>query len=333
MMRVLVLGGGPDSEREISIQSAKGVHQGCLDAGLDSTLEIVEKPTLRDIESWDCDVVFPVLHGAFGEGGILQTMLEQAGVAFVGSGFEASRLAMDKMATKLIAARLGIASPAACIFDPCRHLADQEEIEALRCPFDLPVVVKPVAEGSSVGLHICLNRSQWIKASQAVDRDIIEHPHRVYMIERFAAGREMTASVIADPKREMDLVAIPLIEITPSEGVYDFDAKYKRTDTRYTINPQLPDRVAQGMQEHALMLCRNLGVRHLARVDFLLSDDGHWTLLEVNTMPGFTPTSLLPRASEAYGLPMPRFCAHLVESALHDHRGYLRASDTSVSQG
>jgi len=333
MTKVLVLGGGPDAEREISISSAQGVLQGCLDAGLDASLEIVDRPTPKDIESWEGDVVFPVLHGAFGEGGVLQTLLEQAGVAFVGSGFAASRLAMDKMATKLIAARLGIASPAACIFDPCQHTAGQPRTELIRCPFDLPVVIKPVAEGSSVGLHICMNRTQWIEAIEAVDRDIVANPHRVYMIERYAAGRELTASVISDPAFATDLVALPLIEIAPKDGVYDFDAKYKRNDTRYIVNPQLPERIAHGIQEQSLMLCRNLGVRHLARVDFLLSDDGHWTLLEVNTMPGFTPTSLLPRAAAAHGLKMPEFCAHLIESAMHDHRGYRRTCDTTNMQG
>lgn len=333
MTKVLVLGGGPDAEREISISSANGVLQGCLDAGLDATLEIVQRPTPRDIESWDCDIVFPVLHGAYGEGGVLQTLLEQAGIAFIGSGFEASRLGMDKMATKLIAARLGIASPAACIFEPCQHESGLPRAELTRCPFELPVVIKPVAEGSSVGLHICLNRAQWIEATQAVDRDIVANPHRVYMIERYAAGRELTASVISDPESRSDLVALPLIEITPKDGVYDYDAKYKRQDTRYIVNPELPERIAKGIQEQALMLCRNLGIRHLARVDFLLSDDGHWTLLETNTMPGFTPSSLLPRAAAAHGLEMPEFCKHLVESAIHDFRGYRRADEKTVTQG
>lgn len=333
MTRVLILGGGPDAEREISISSAKGVYQGCLDAGLDATLEIVDRPTMHEIESWDCDVVFPVLHGVFGEGGALQTMLEHAGVAFVGSGYAASRLAMDKLATKLIAARLGLASPAACVFDPCKHTSLNEAMDLHRCPFPLPVVVKPVADGSSVGLHICQNRTQWLAAVAEVDQDIVANPHRVYMIERFAAGREITASVIADPAHTSDLIALPLIEITPKQGVYDYEAKYTRNDTRYTVNPDLPERIRAGIQEQALMLCRNLEVRHLARVDFLLSDDGYWTLLEVNTMPGFTPTSLLPRAAGAHGLEMPMFCAHLIECALRDHQGYARNTDSTITQG
>ena len=320
MTRVLVLGGGPDAEREVSIASAEGVYQGCLDADLDAKLEIVDRPGLREIESWQADVIFPVLHGEFGEGGALQTLLEHAGVAFVGSGFHAARLAMDKMATKLIAARLGIPSPAGCIFDPCGHHQTRKP-EDVRSPFQLPVVIKPVADGSSVGLHICLNDAQWQRAVAAVDADILANPHRVYMIERYAGGREITVSVTRSPETGSDeLIALPLIEIAPKDGVYDFEAKYQRHDTCYTINPELPERITAGMQQHALNLCEGLGIRHLARVDFLLSEDGHWTLLELNTMPGFTRTSLLPRAAEAGGLAMPAFSNHLVQAALEDHQ-------------
>jgi len=121
MTRVLVLGGGPDAERDISITSAKGVHRGCLDAGLDATLLIVDEPDLDEIRSWETEVVFPVLHGQFGEGGTLQHRLAQAGLPFVGTGFAGSALAMDKLGTKLIASGLGIPTPqpACCAMAPC----------------------------------------------------------------------------------------------------------------------------------------------------------------------------------------------------------------------
>ena len=330
MTRVLVLGGGPDAEREISVSSATGVHQGCLEAGLDAQLLIVDRPTQEDIQSWSCDVVFPVLHGSFGEGGALQSMLERAQVPFVGSKFEASRLAMDKLATKLIASRLGIVSPAACVLQP---FSETEASVGTDCPFPWPVVVKPVADGSSVGLHICRDEAAWKKAIAAVQHDVAEHPGRVYMIERFAAGREITASVIADDSQPSELRALPLIEISPKQGVYDYEAKYTRNDTTYTVGPDLESHVVEGIQQHALELCRVLGVRHLARVDFLLSSDGHWVLLEANTMPGFTPTSLLPRAAQAVGYTMPQFCAHLVQTAIMDAREMKNQADRPVAQG
>lgn len=312
MTRVLVLGGGPDAEREVSIASATGVHQGCLDAGLDATLQIVDTPTISDIESWDCDVVFPVLHGRFGEGGELQTRLEQSGIPFVGSGFTAAALAMDKLATKLLASRLGIPTPEACVLDGATLLKDGR----VRSPIELPIVVKPVHDGSSVGLHICRDESQWQAAQSAIRSDIQQHPQRTYMIERYRPGRELTASVIASPDKADELIALPLIEIAPKMGVYDYEAKYQRNDTVYTVNPQVDPEITRSIQAQALGICNAIGVRHLARADFLLAGDGSWTMLEVNTMPGFTATSLLPKAAGAFGLPMPMFCEHLVRCAL-----------------
>ncbi len=313
MTSVLILGGGPDAEREISIASAKAIHQACLDAGLDASLLIVDRPTLDEVQSWRADVVFPVLHGRFGEGGGLQALLEESNIAFVGCKAQASRVAMDKMGTKLIAARCGILTPAACIFDA----QDIDVSGASICPLGLPVVIKPVADGSSVGLHICHDELQWKTAIKQVRTDFKAHQSRVYMVERLVEGREMTISVLADGCDH--LRALPTIEIAPAQGVYDFQAKYERTDTVYTPNPDIADEARAGMADDALRLCKALGVRHLARVDFLLTDEAHWEFLEVNTMPGFTRSSLMPMAAAADSMEMPDLCAHLVRCALEDH--------------
>ncbi|MBO6738325.1 MAG: D-alanine--D-alanine ligase [Phycisphaerales bacterium] len=323
MTRVLVLGGGPDAEREVSIASAGGVHQGCMDAGLDATLLIVDTPSVEEIRAWDTDVIFPVLHGKFGEGGELQNRLHQAGRPFVGSGFYASSMAMDKLATKLIAAGLGIPTPCSCVLDA--GLLRQNG--ALNPPIELPIVVKPVHDGSSMGLHICRSNEQWQSALEQVAADIIKHPHRVYMIERYTPGRELTASVISNPDAPDQLMALPIVEIAPKEGVYDYQAKYVRNDTVYTVNPQIDPDAAIAIQEQARHICESLGVRHLARVDFLLQESGAWSMLEVNTMPGFTPTSLLPKAAGAIGLSMPMLCEHLVRCAQREDR----AADTNRS--
>ena len=306
MTTVLILGGGPDAEREISIDSSTAIHQACLDAGFDAKLEIIDQPDLATVQSWNADVIFPALHGRFGEGGGLQVLLEQAGHAFIGSESKAARLAMDKMGTKLIASRCSIPTPAACIFDP-------RDIELGVCPFELPVVIKPVADGSSVGLHICNSQTEWHAATKAVGEDLSQNPSRVYMIERLVPGREVTVSVIADGK-DM-LRAFPLIEIAPAAGVYDFEAKYARTDTVYTPNPDIADEMVKEIQEQAIRLCMAIGVHHLARVDFMVSEDQHWSVLEVNTMPGFTGTSLMPMAAQADGMSIAQLCAHLVQQA------------------
>lgn len=328
MTRVLVLGGGPDAEREVSIASAGGVHQGCMDAGLDATLLIVDTPSVDEIRAWDTDVIFPVLHGKFGEGGELQIRLHQAGCPFVGSGFYASSMAMDKLATKLIAAGLGIPTPCSCVLDA--GLLRQNG--ALNPPIELPVVVKPVHDGSSMGLHICRSQEQWQSALEQVAADIIKHPHRVYMIERYTPGRELTASVISNPDAPDQLMALPIVEIAPKEGVYDYQAKYVRNDTVYTVNPQIDPDAVIAIQKQARRICESLGVRHLARVDFLLQESGAWSMLEVNTMPGFTPTSLLPKAAGAIGLSMPMLCEHLVKCALRDQQT-TKQQQTPLVQG
>ncbi|PCI10328.1 D-alanine--D-alanine ligase [bacterium] len=312
MTSVIVLGGGPDAEREVSIKSATAIHQACIEAGLDARLEIVDRPTLDEIQSWDCDVVFPALHGRFGEGGELQVLLEQAKIAFVGSKAIASQLAMDKMGTKRIAIKCSIPTPDAVIFDHGDGHSDGSV-----CPLVLPVVIKPVSDGSSVGLHLCFDQQDWDRASAAVREDAKTNPNRVYMVEQMIQGRELTASVLCDDAGKLQ--ALALIEICPAQGVYDFEAKYARKDTIYTLNPDLPDETVAGIQEQALRLCNTLGVRHLARVDFLLSDDGQWTLLELNTMPGFTRTSLMPMAAGESGMGLAQLCAHLVHCARNEH--------------
>jgi D-alanine-D-alanine ligase len=312
MTRVLILGGGPDAEREVSISSASSIHQACLDAGLDAKLKIIDQPTFDEVCGWDTDVVFPALHGRYGEGGALQKLLEQSQHPFVGSRSQASRLAMDKIATKMIAARLSIPTPAAVIFDPCDTAHPDESV----CPLEFPVVIKPVADGSSVGLHVCHDESDYLDALKQIGAELDQNPSRVYMIERLVVGREITVSVYEDLSG--DLIALPLVEISPAEGIYDYDAKYTRSDTHYSANPDIADGVAGGLNAHALRICIALGVQHLARVDFLLSDDGHWALLEVNTMPGFTPTSLFPMAAIANDMSMSNLCDHLVQCALKE---------------
>ena len=303
MTRVLVLGGGPDAERDISIQSAQGVHDALAGAGLDSTLAIVDTPSPDEVRGWDADVVFPVLHGRFGEGGRLQGLLEDASVAFVGSGARASRRAMDKMGTKLAAARHGIPTLDASILDP-----DDE-----RPPIDPPLVIKPVADGSSYGLHLCPDRGAWDSARIELRAAHRARPDRVSMIEPMVRGRELTVGVLDDGAGA--LVALPIVEISPASGVYDYQSKYERDDTVYTVSPDLADDLAGDLHRWSLGLCAALGVRHLARVDFMLDGSGAPHMLEINTMPGFTASSLLPKAARRHGLDMPALCAHLVSCA------------------
>lgn len=302
MKKVLVLGGGPDAEREVSLNSAAGVANAIRASGRYEVVErTIDRISLEELKELPGDVVFPVLHGAFGEGGPLQDLMERDGRPYVGCRPAAARLAMDKLATKLCAARAGIPTAEAHAF----NVRDEA------CPLPIPVVVKPVHDGSSVGLHICKDVQAWAAARRDVEADIALKPGRVYMVERYIAGKELTVGLL-------DGKPLPIIHIAPAEGVYDYEAKYKRKDTKYLLDPELPHGMDATIKGYAERLGRAIGVRHVSRVDFLLDGQGQPWLLEINTMPGFTATSLVPKAAAHSGTDMPTLCALLVDFALRD---------------
>ncbi len=302
MKRVLVLGGGPDAEREVSLNSAAGVAAALKETGKYEVIpQTIDRVTLAELKKLPGDVVFPVLHGAFGEGGPLQDLMDQDGRPYVGCRGRAARLAMDKMASKLLAARAGIPTAEAVVLNS----KDEES------PLGVPVVVKPVHDGSSVGLHICKDAAAWKRARVAVAEDIQKKPGRAYLIERFIAGKELTVGLI-------DGQPLPIIHIQPADGPYDYEAKYTRDDTKYHVAPQLPGNLTETIQGYAVTLSKTLGCRHVSRVDFILDAENRPWLLEINTMPGFTSHSLVPKAAGHTGVRMPELCSKLVELAIRD---------------
>ncbi len=302
MTTVLVLGGGPDAERAVSLKSAASIAAALRASGLYEVIErTIDRIGLLDLRGMAGDVIFPALHGSFGEGGPLQEIMEQDGRPYVGCRPMAARKAMDKVQCKIVAAALGVATAETAVF----NAADAS------CPVELPVVVKPVHDGSSVGLHVCRTDEDWRAARLTVMQDISARPGRAYMIERYIRSRELTVGIL-------DGEALPIIHIQPADGLYDYEAKYHRNDTVYTVNPSLPAGVGERVRADALAVARGLGVRHLARADFLLDDAGRTWFLEINTMPGFTDHSLVPKAAAATGLAMPALCARLVDLALRD---------------
>ncbi len=310
-VRVLVLGGGPDGEREVSLRSSQGVADALQEAGYRVHREVIAKPTFGElqtlVEQAKPDVIFPVLHGPWGEGGPLQDMLDCLRVPFVGSEAPAARTAMDKIATKFVAHRCGVPTPDAAM------LLTSDEAP----PLPLPLVVKPVHEGSTLGFHLCRTMEEYRGAVRAVEADRSAHPHRVYMAERACVGfRELTAGVL-------DGAPLPLVEIRPKAGVYDYGAKYTPGQTDYLVAPALPAGATPIIQGWAAQVCRAIGVRHLARVDFLLEGEGDaWRawMLEVNTLPGFTGTSLFPMAAKHTGVSYQELVVRLVGFALRDAR-------------
>ena len=305
---VLVLMGGPDAEREVSLLSGAAVAQALRESGsFHVNEETIDDPGVDELRALlaaaQADVVFPVLHGQWGEGGTLQRHLEVIGVPFVGAGSEASATAMDKMRTKQLASLLGIRTPAAEVLD------DSEP-----CTIGPPLVLKPVDDGSSVDMRICRDDDAIMKA-----RTELRRKRRRLLAERFIDGGELTCAVILGE-------AMPLIEIIPAVEFYDYEAKYNRDDTEYRLNPQLPDGYEHRMKQDALRLAEAIGCLDLARVDFMVDERGPW-LLEINTIPGFTTHSLVPMAARAAGREMPELCSVLVEATLECAR---RRSDASI---
>ncbi|MGD9690337.1 MAG: D-alanine--D-alanine ligase [Phycisphaerales bacterium] len=316
--RVLVLGGGPDAEREVSIKSATGIAEALRAAGrYDVERRIIDTITVDQLRAIPADVLFPYLHGPWGEGGPLQDILEADGRPYVGTNARGSRAAMDKIAAKCVALELGIPTP------PVWILCTRDPV----CPAPLPVIIKPVHEGSTVGLYVCTSRRQFADAVEAIRAEqaaalAVGRPVRTYMIEPKIGGdrpaRELTVGVI-------DAQALPIIEIRPKDGLYDYEAKYTRDDTVYLVGeqiPDLPEALARKLAKQTCRLFKALGLRHIARADFML-DAGPgaptaW-FLEINTTPGFTDHSLVPKAARHAGTDMPALCSRLVEIALRDH--------------
>ena len=291
-MNVLVLKGGPDAEREVSLRSGAMVAAALRRAGAQVEEITIDRPGLAEIRAMPGDVVFPVLHGPWGEGGVLQEILEQDGRPYVGCTPRAARLAMDKPASKRAVAEDGVPTPASQVI----RAGDALTLGA-------PLVLKPCDDGSSVDLRVCATAEDAARARSEL------HTRRpVLLAESFIEGRELTIGLLED--REL-----PLIEVRPKCGLYDYEAKYNRNDTEYRLDPELPPGVAESIRKWARMAWTRLGLRDVARMDFMLDARGPW-FLEANTMPGFTDHSLVPKAAAHAGLPMERLVLGLAERAV-----------------
>jgi D-alanine-D-alanine ligase len=308
---VLVLMGGPDAEREVSLQSGREVAAALRRCpGLRVIERVIERPDVAALREMGGEVVFPVLHGHWGEGGGLQALLEELGLPYVGSRPRASAQAMDKLATKMILSRFEVPTP------PARQLMPEDP-----CDLEPPLVLKPVDDGSSVDLIVCHSTEQVGRA-----RGMLHRRRPRLMAERYITGREVTIGILGER-------ALPLVEIVPADGLYDYAAKYERDDTAYLIEPDLPEGVARRCAEISLLAFRELGCRDLARVDFIVDEQVPW-FLEINTIPGFTTHSLVPMAARHVGLSMSDVCRELVEGALARRAPSIaQAGDPSPTDG
>lgn len=314
-LAIAVLAGGPGAEREVSLNSGQNVADALAkNPRFRVQRHVIDALSRSDLKQINADVLVPILHGPWGEGGPLQDLLQHDGRPFVGCGSRAARIAMDKLASKLIASKHHIPTADAAVF----NASDPG------CPFPFPVVVKPIHEGSSVGVHFATDAASWVKAHAAVLDDRKTYPHRAYMIERaILGGRELTVGVL-------DGQPLPPIEITPKGAFYDYHAKYNSDETKYTVGPDLSPALLHEVRHSAKVIFKEIGARHLCRVDFLLDSVGRPWFLEVNTLPGFTSHSLFPMAAAdrrtGPGLDILALTTRLVDLALRDAATVVEAS-------
>jgi D-alanine-D-alanine ligase len=291
--KIAVLMGGPGSEREVSLATGRGISKALRSLGA----EVVDVD-VRD-ENFelpdDVDLAFIALHGTFGEDGQVQKILEDRGISYTGEGVEESRLAFDKIRSKEKFREHGVITP------------EWETIEAHERPrMQLPIVVKTPRQGSTVGVYIVRRAEELepaIRAAAKYDGQLL--------VENFIAGRELTVGILGDQ-------ALPILEIIPKGGFYDFTNKYPFLNPQagggaeHVCPAEIPEGQTRAIQELALRAHRSLGLQVYSRVDVLLPENGAATVLEVNTIPGMTEASLLPEAAAAAGVTYVALCARII---------------------
>jgi D-alanine-D-alanine ligase len=293
-LNIVVMLGGPSAERAVSLSSGAGVVMALHSLG--HTVVEMDPQTPDWVLPPKTDAVFLALHGTYGEDGTVQAQLEELGVPYTGCDSEASRIAFDKVLTKQRCVAAGVPTAKFLV------------VESAKTPWPMgwqpPLVVKPVRQGSSVGLQFVERVSDWGNAlSEALRYD------SQLLVEEKIIGRETTVGIL-------DGVALPVVEVCPKTGAYDYRNKYSTGCTEYFCPADFDAATTKRIQDAALGAFDAIGGRDYARVDVMVRSNGEPIVLEVNTLPGMTETSLLPKAAAAAGLSYPELCQRMIDLAL-----------------
>ncbi len=314
-----VLLGGTSPEREVSLSSGEAVAAALETEGwsvrrydygsegeerhgeLSARLEYaVTTGPFADVE-----VVFIVLHGGAGEDGRVQGWFEMAGIPYAGTGVLGSTVSMDKWITKALAREAGVAVPDGVLWHRGEQIAEQVIEADWGARLGWPLVIKPVDQGSTVGLTIAHS------VDEVPDALALAGGYgQTVLVEEYIPGREVTVAVLGDE-------ALPVIEIIPSHGIYDYECKYTPGMSTYICPAELSADVTRNLQDAALTMFRALHHRDFSRIDFRMTEDFAFSLLEGNTIPGFTSTSLVPKAAAAVGIGFTELCSRIVGSAIN----------------
>jgi D-alanine-D-alanine ligase len=297
--RVAVLHGGRSSEREVSLKTGAACAEALRAKGYDAVLVDVDLDVAAKLREVRADVAFIALHGRWGEDGCIQGLLEAMAIPYTGSGVLASSVGMDKVFSKVLFRTLGLAVVEYVVFPPGRAAT----VTVGDVPFGLPCVVKPSGEGSSVGVHVVKEAAALAAACQdaaSFKGDVI--------VERYLRGKEVQVAVL-------DGKALGVIEVVPANEFYDYAAKYTAGTTQYFYPARIAEAHTRKVMEAAEVAHRGLGCAGVTRTDFILTEDGTPYILEVNTLPGCTATSLVPKIAAGNGIPFPELCERLLGSA------------------
>jgi D-alanine-D-alanine ligase len=300
--RIAVLKGGPSSERAVSLATGAGIAKALRSLGADvSEVDVAEA---NFVLPNDTELAFIALHGTFGEDGQVQQILEDRGVAYTGEGVAESQLAFDKIRSKEKFREHGVATP------------EWEVICAGEQPrISLPFVIKPPRQGSTVGVHIVRQETEVERALREVAKFDDE-----FLVEEFIAGRELTIGILGD-------LALPVLEIIPKSGFYDFNDKYPFLNpqggggARHVCPAEIPSGLTSAVQDLSLRAHRSLGLKVYSRVDVMLSEQSEPFVLELNTIPGMTEASLLPDAAAVARITYPQLCVRIIELSLAARAG------------
>jgi D-alanine-D-alanine ligase len=342
-MKIAVLMGGTSAERDVSLASGAGVVAGLKEAGYDvipidtargyqalkmEEIKQIEKvkaqpPTMEELQKYageltiqavnptdlrGVDVVFIILHGGAGENGTIQALLDLVNIPYTGSGVLASALAMDKYMAKQVFAANNIPTPEFFLADKRENKTVAEIDRLISETFGYPVIIKPNCQGSSVGLSCVKSKDQLAKALDLG----FKYDDRL-LFEKFIAGREFTVSVLGNQP-------LPLVEIIPEGGLYDYEHKYIAGKTNKACPVDLPENLQKMIQQFGLKAFQVLGCQGFGRVDFRLDTDDEPYCLEVNTLPGMTATSLVPKAAKAAGIEFPQLLDKICRIAIDDFK-------------
>jgi D-alanine-D-alanine ligase len=301
--RVAVVMGGLSAEREVSLNTGAGVHAALVGRNWDAVaIDWAPGQNLAQLlTASGAEVVWNALHGTWGEDGAIQGLCACLQLPCTGSGILASALAMDKVMSKRIFESTGLPTPRWKLLDhDAGHTGD--DLAAL-ADWPLPCVVKPANEGSSVGVSVVDTRDQ-LAGALALARQF----HGPVIVEDYIAGTEVFVGILNGR-------VLGSVEVRPKTRFYDYEAKYKRTDTQYLIPPELPAPIIDRAQALALAAYQALGCTGHARPDLRITPAGEVFVLEVNTLPGMTGTSLLPKIARSVGMDYPTLCEHILETA------------------